>query len=77
MLIKSLVFKKHRERKVRLSFFRCSAYFGVSKLFGVIVLSSPSLSGTGVFGDSKFASESIVVSGVSWLVVPIPNIQGT
>ena len=27
MLIKSLVFVKHRERSVRLSFFRCSAYF--------------------------------------------------
>ena len=77
MLIKRLFFKKHRERGVRLSFLGAMHTFGVSNLFGVIVLSSPSLSGTGVSGDSKFASESFVVSGVSWLVFPIPNIQGT
>ena len=77
MLIKSLVFKKHREIKTDFLLLGALHTFGVSKLFGGIALSSPSLSGTGVFGDSKFASESIVVSGVSWLVVPIPNIQGT
>ena len=77
MLIKSLVFKKLRERKIRLFLSVALHTFGVSKLFGVIVLYSPSCSGTGVFGDSKFASESIVVSGVSWLVFPFPNIQGT
>ena len=77
MLIKSLVFKKHRERNVRLSFLGAVKTFDVSKMFGVIVLSSASLFGAGVFGNSNFASESIVVSGVSWLNFPNPKIRGT
>ena len=77
MLIKSFVFKTQREIRVRLSFLGALHIFGVSKKFGVIVLSSPSISRIGVFGDSKFVSESIVVSGVSWLVFPSPNIHGT
>ena len=77
MLMKSLVFKiTEREESDFLSLGALHT-LGVSKLFGVIVLYSPSLSRTGVFGDSKFASESIVVSGVSWLVCRIPYIQRT
>ena len=51
--------------------------FGVSMLFGVNVKSPVSIYGVGVLGDSKFASESIEVLGVSCLFSSIPKIQGT
>ena len=77
LLIKSLVFKRHQERRVRLSFFRRSAYFWRHQ----IVLSDSFFLSVALwnwcFCSSKFAFESIVVSGVSWLVFPIPNIHWT
>ena len=58
-------------------FFGALQTFGVSMLFVVTVKSPVSVCGVGVLGDSKFASESIEVLGISCPVWSNPKIQET